>query len=68
MNIPKTVFSMLSKGFDISTNFTKDDDIKDILIGISAIFALCVTAAKIAENVQRAKSIFRKRKISKKRA
>ena len=63
MNILEKLFQILSKGFDFSKSFTKDDDTKDILIGISAIFALCVTAVKVFENIQ---SIKRLTKITKK--
>lgn len=63
MGVLKKIFIVLSKGFDASKGLTKDDDIKDILVGISAVFALLVSGIKIMENIRSAKRIFRIKKI-----
>ena len=62
MNFLENSFNLLSKGFDFSKGFTKDDDIKDILIGISAIFAILVSAVKVWKNIKSFRNHFLWRK------
>lgn len=56
------VFNLFSKGFDISKGFTKDEDLKDILIGISAIFAILVSTVKLWKNIKSIRNRFLWRK------
>lgn len=58
----RDLFKFFSKGFDLSSNMTKDDDTKAILVGISAILALVVGAIKIYENYLSIKRLLRVRK------
>ena len=59
MNALQKIFKLLSKGFDVSSGITKDDDIKLILIGISGIFALAVGAVKAYQNYISIKRLLR---------
>ena len=52
------VFKVVSKGFDFSKVFTKDEDMKDILIGISAILAIIVSIIKVYQNIKSFKNYF----------
>lgn len=63
MNVLQKIFELCSKGFDLSSKMTKDDDIKVILVGVSAIFTLAVGAVKIYKNILSVKRLLR---ISKK--
>ncbi len=63
MNVLQRIFKLLSKGFDISSGVTKDEDIKLILVGISGIFALLVGAVKVYKNYRSVKRILRLGKI-----
>lgn len=51
-------FKVVSKGFDFSQVFTKDEDMKDILIGISAILAIIVSIIKVYQNIKSFKNYF----------
>ena len=51
-------FKVVSKGFDFSKVFTKDEDMKDILIGISAILAIIVSIIKVYQNIKSFKNYF----------
>ena len=58
----RNLFKYFSKGFELSSGMTKDDDTKAILVGISAILALVVGAIKIYENYLSIKRLLRVRK------
>ncbi len=51
-------FKVISKGFDFSKVFTKDEDMKDILIGISAFLAIIVSIIKVYQNIKSFKNYF----------